>query len=316
MEHFDVVVVGAGSTGGYYGARLAQAGRDVTFLVRPNTAQMLARDGLRVISPTHGDVFIAHPPTVLANDVHVHYDLILLTAKAYDLDAAIESIAPAVGPGTSILPLLNGMAHMVRLDERFGAEKVLGGTSYISSARAADGTIHHLNELETINFGDRFEPDSTRIQAVAAALGGANFTARLSTSILQDMWNKWASLATLAGMTCLMRASISDIAAVGGAPLSIKLYEECVAIAAAEGFAPSAKTVADRRVFFTNSPMTASMLRDLESGGRIEANHILGDLLERGRKHALATPMLEIAYAHVRCYEERRKREKGVSVGE
>jgi 2-dehydropantoate 2-reductase len=212
--------------------------------------------------------------------------------------------------------LLNGMAHMARLDERFGAEKVLGGTSYISSERRADGVIHHLNELETINFGDRFEPDSTRIQAVAAALGGANFTARLSTSILQDMWNKWASLATLAGMTCLMRASISDIAAVGGAPLSIKLYEECAAIAAAEGFGPSEKTIADRRVFFTTSNMTASMLRDLESGGRIEADHILGDLLERGRKHAVATPMLQTAYTHVRCYEERRKREQGVPVGE
>jgi 2-dehydropantoate 2-reductase len=309
-----ILILGAGALGGYFGARLLAAGRDVTFLVRPNTAQMLAQGGLRVISPTHGDVFIAHPPTVLATDVHAGYDLILLTAKAYDLDAAIESIAPAVGAGTSILPLLNGMAHMARLDKRFGAEKVLGGTSYISSERRADGVIHHLNELETINFGDRFEPEGTRIQTVAAALGDAGFTTQLRPLILQEMWNKWASLATLAGMTCLMRASISDIAAVGGAPLSIKLYEECAAIAAAEGFAPSAKTVADRRIFFTNAPMTASMLRDLEAGGRIEANHILGDLLERGRKHELAAPMLEIAYAHVRCYEERRNREKGVSV--
>ena len=300
-----ILILGAGAMGGYFGARMLSAGRDVTFLVRPGTAQQLAEKGLRLISPSHGDLSIAHPPTVLAEQLREPFDLILLTAKAYDLDAAMDSIAPAVGPATSILPILNGMAHLALLDQRFGPEKVLAGTSYISSVREPDGTIRHLNSLETIQFGDRFDPAGERIQAVAAALANSNFTAQVRPAVLQDMWNKWTSITTLAGMTCLMRASIGDIAAVGAAPLSLQLYDECVAIATAEGFAPAPETVAERRVFLVKSSMTSSMLRDIESGGRVESWQILGDMLDRGRRHGLAAPMLEVASAHVRCYEQR-----------
>jgi 2-dehydropantoate 2-reductase len=308
-----ILILGAGAMGGYFGARMLSAGRDVTFLVRPGSAQLLAANGLRVLSPSHGDVTIPHPPTILAGQLHQPYDLILVTAKAYDLDAAIDSIAPAVGPATSILPILNGMAHLPALDQRFGAEKVLAGTSYISATRDADGTIRHLNALETIQFGDRFEPAGERVLAVAAALADSNFTAQMRPVILQDLWNKWASIATLAGMTCLMRASIGDIAAVGGATLSLRLYDECVSVASAEGFRPTPEIVAERHRFLVESTMTASMLRDIESGGRIESHQILGDMLDRARSHGLTTPMLEIAYAHVRCYEQRRQRESAAS---
>lgn len=303
-----ILVLGSGATGGYYGARLLAAGRDVTFLVRPRSAQQLAENGLRVVSP-HGDLFLEHPPTVLMQDVRESYDLILLSCKAFDLDAAMDSLSPAIGPTSLILPMLNGMAHMGALDTRFGKEHVLGGVCFISAKRDADGTIRHLNDLAEILFGDRLVPTSPRLQAVQAALGDANFKATLMPDIQQRMWDKWAFLATAAGITCLMRASIGDIAVVDPT-IALRLFAECTAISTAEGYPPSVR-VREReagRLSQVGSTFTASMMRDLEDGAPVEAQHVLGDLLELGRKHGLSTPLLEVAFTHVRCYEERRKR--------
>jgi len=303
-----ILILGTGATGGYYGARLLAAGRDVTFLVRPRSAQLFAQRGLRVVSP-NGDLFIESPVTVLTKDIHEPYDLILLSCKAYDLNAAMDSIAPAVGPETMILPLLNGMAHMAALDTRFGPECVLGGACFISGARDADGTIRHLNDLAEIVFGDRFTPASPRLEAVLTALEGANFKALLRPNIMQRMWDKWGFLATAAGITCLMRATIGDIAAVDPT-IALRLYAECTSIATAEGYPPAAHVVEreSTRLSLPGSLFTASMLRDLEDGAPVESQQILGDLLECGQQHKLATPILEIAFTHVRCYEERRRR--------
>jgi len=307
-----ILILGAGALGGYFGARLLAAQRDVTFLVRPRGAKLLAEHGLRVLSAHRGDVFIEHPPTVLAESIAEPFDLILLSCKAYDLEDAMDSIAPAVGPDSTIMPMLNGMAHMPALDRRFGPERVLGGTCFISSVREADGTIRHLNDRDEFLFGNRFEPSSEKMLAIHAALGGAHFSAQLRPVILRDMWEKWSFLAALAGITCLMRANVGEIAAVGSAALTAQLFAECVAIAAAEGYQPAPAFIERQRSILTDpaSTMTASMLRDLEGGSAVESQQILGDLLERGQRHKLATPLLEVAHAHVRCYEERRKRER------
>jgi 2-dehydropantoate 2-reductase len=305
-----ILILGAGALGGYFGGRLLAAGRDVTFLVRPRTARQLAENGLRVISKTHGDVNLAQPPTVLAEELHEPFDLILVSAKAYDLDGAMEAIAPAVGPGSLILPMLNGMAHMPMLDARFGRERVLGGTCFISAVRDADGTIRHLNNRDELHFGSRDTPDDPRMREIDETLGNANFQAKLRPVILQDMWEKWSFLATLAGLTCMMRATIGDVVAVD-ATLPARLYGECAAVAAAEGYAPGAAFYAKQLGLMTQpgSPFTASMLRDMEDGAPVEAEQILGDLLRRGQSHGLESPLLALAYAHVRCYEERRRRE-------
>src|SRR5260370_7998522 len=118
--------VGAGAIGGYFGGRLLQAGRDVTFLVRPKRAAELARDGLVIKSP-NGDVTLKNPPAVQADKLNEKFDVVLLSCKAFDLDDAIKSFAPAVGPQTAIIPLLNGMRHLDVLDEKFGKDRVLGG---------------------------------------------------------------------------------------------------------------------------------------------------------------------------------------------
>ncbi len=304
-----ILVVGAGGTGGYFGGRLLQAGRDVTFLVRPRRAALLAEHGLTIRSRC-GDFHRAAPPTVTQESLSEPFDLILLSCKAYDLDSAIASFAPAVGPRTAILPLLNGMRHLEILAERFGAERVLGGLCIISSTLGEDGTILHLNDRHGLTFGELDGARSARIEAIAAALLDAGFEGRLSEAIRQEMWEKWLFLAAGASITCLMRAAIGDIVAAGASDLVTGLIDECAAIATSQGFAPRPATLALTRGTLTapGSMLTASMLRDMENGMPVEADHILGDLLRRGGE-ADGRALLRIAYAHLKAYEARRARE-------
>ena len=309
-----ILVVGAGSIGGYFGGRLLEAGRDVTFLVRSRRASDLARTGLAIRSPV-GDVNLPAPPTVAAERLSEPFDLVLLSCKAYDLAAAINAFAPAVGPDTAILPLLNGMGHLDLLEARFGAEHVLGGQCLISAALDPEGRILHLNETHMLSFGERDGARSPRVEAIAAELSGARFEARLTQRILPEMWEKWMFIATGAGLTCLLRASIGDIVAAGAADLATALLEECAAIAAQQGFAPSEAAMQRSRAMFTapGSALTASMLRDIERGAPIEAEHVVGDLLRRGGKDTDASSLLRTAYLHLKAYEARRVREAGLA---
>ncbi|AWN36275.1 2-dehydropantoate 2-reductase [Methylobacterium radiodurans] len=307
-----VLVVGAGATGGYYGARLAEIGRDVTFLVRPARAEALAARGLNLKSP-FGDLHLPEPRTVTADRLAEHaFDLVILSCKAYDLDAALRDVAPAVTEGTVVLPILNGFAHLDALDAAFGPARVLGGSCAIISTVGAEGEIRHMSELCTITYGERDGGRSDRVQAIDALMQGAKFQARLSDKILLEMWEKWVFLATLAGATTLMRASIGDIvAAPGGREFIEGLHAECLAIAAAAGHAPREKVTAQARATLTaeGSPMTASMLRDILGCGRIEADHIVGDLIARARAAGVAHPLLGIVYTGLKAYEAHRARE-------
>ena len=246
--------------------------------------------------------------------MHEPYDLVLLSCKAYDLEGAIAGLAPAVGPDTAILPVINGMRHLDRLDERFGAGRVLGGLCLISSALDPDGRILHLNNLHGLVFGERDGVRSARVEAIAAALSGARFDPRPSGEILLEMWEKWLFIASLAGINCLMRATVGDILAADGGGLALALVDECAAIAAHQGFPPRQDAVAKVRALLTTagSGLMASMLRDLERGAAIEADHVIGDLVRRGDPGT--SPMLRIVLAHLKAYEARRAREAGLTV--
>ena len=307
-----ILIVGAGAVGGYFGGRLLEAGCNVTFLVRPRRAAQLAETGL-VIKSRFGGVALRSPPTVQASELRREFDLILLSCKAYDLAAAVDSFTSAVGPDTVILPLLNGMRHLDLLDERFGAARVLGGQCLISVKLDNRGSILHLNDSHLLTFGEREGNRSPRIDGIAAEMGKAKFELRVSSVILLEMWEKWVFLATLAGITCLMRSAIGDIAAAGGAHLAVELLEECRSIATSAGFAPRAEFLEQTRSIITapGSLLTASMLRDIEAGAPIEADQILGDLVRRGNRVLGADrPLLRLAYMHLKAYEARRDREK------
>jgi 2-dehydropantoate 2-reductase len=302
-----ILVVGAGAIGGYFGARLAAAGRDVTFLVRPARAEQLTR-GLFVRSPK-GDVKVAAPKVVTEATLREPFDVILLSCKSFDLEGAMDSFAGAVGPTTLILPMLNGMAHIEKLQARFGAGAVLGGQCQISSTLDADGNVIHLNDAHYMSYGELDGSRTTRVEALDKSFTGAGFDAQLSDHVLQDMWEKWVFLATMAGMTCLMRAAVGDIEKAGATAIALALFEECSAVATKNDHPPRA-VIGDRiRATLTTpgSTLTASMLRDVEGHKRTEHEHVLGDLFSRGG--GAHTPLLGICLAHLRAYEARRLRE-------
>ena len=303
-----ILVVGAGAIGGYFGGRLLAAGRDVTFLVRPRRAAELAKTGL-VVRSKLGDVDIPAPPTVTSEAIAGPFDLVLVSCKAFDLDAAMDSFAAAVGPGTAILPLLNGMAHLDALAARFGAGAVLGGQCAVSLTLDPDGRILHLNDTCGLSYGELDGSSSARLAAVAEAFAGAG-SGGPTQGIQQEMWEKWVFIATAAGITCLMRAAVGDIVAAGAADRAVALLDEISGIAADQGFAPRPASAQRARAMLTaaGSPFTASMLRDVENGRAIEADHVLGDLLKRAA--GKPTPMLSLAYAHLKAYEVRRTRQQ------
>ena len=233
------LILGAGGIGGYYGGRLVEAGADVTFFVRPARAERLAANGLVIRSPK-GDATLAVTAVTQAEGA---YDLVILSCKAYDLDAAIEAIRPAVGPSTTILPLLNGLAHLDRLDAAFGPDRVIGGTAHISVTMDPDGTIRNLADLHLLTYGERDAAAlPARCDAIEALFATARFDGKRSDTILREMWEKFAFITAAAGITCLMRASVGAIMTThDGARLTERMLDECAAVATAAGFPPPAE---------------------------------------------------------------------------
>jgi 2-dehydropantoate 2-reductase len=305
-----ILILGAGAIGGYVGGRLQQNGADVTFLVRPARRERLERDGL-VIKSTKGDI-TQKVKTVLKGSEGGPYDVVLLTPKAYDLDSAIESIAPAVGANTTVVPLLNGMRHIDVLAAKFGEAKVVGGLARVGVTLSPEGAILHTSPFAAISFGER-DGKAARPMLVEldAAIKKSGIDGGLHKNIVQDLWDKWIMLCSLAAMTCLMRGTVGDILeAAEGQAIMLETVEECRKVAAAAGGDPGEKGMQTVKGYLTQkgSRFAASMLHDLEKTAMVEADHIVGDMIARARKAGIATPNLRMAYAHLQVYLARRAR--------
>ena len=301
-----ILVLGAGAIGGYFGARLAAGGVDVSFLVRPQRAELLARDGLRVKSPL-GDLQVP-AKTVLREQVRPGYDAILLGCKSYDLDDAIESIRPAV-PGAVIIPLLNGMRHLDRLDAAFGQQAVGGGVAALFVALEPDGSIRHQGAAQNFVFGERHPAQAAACEALAPVLTQGGFSPRHSREIEQDMWEKFVFICSAAAMCCLMRGAVGEIASTSeGAPLMQEMLQDCGAAATAAGHPQRPAHLEFCRKTLTDpaSPNVPSMLRDLRAGNQVEADHIVGDMLARTRAAGRQATLLRAAAAHLQVYQARR----------
>jgi 2-dehydropantoate 2-reductase len=301
-----MLVIGAGATGGYFGGRLAQAGRDVTFLVRPTRGNHLRAYGLQIVSP-HGDVTL-QPKLVTAAEIAAPFDVVLLTVKAYSLNAALADLAPAVGADTMILPVLNGMKHVDVLRARFAQQVVVGCACKVAAVVDEQGRVVQLSALQEMAYGEMNGSLSNRIAQLDAFMQGAGFDTRLSMSIAREMSEKWILLATLGSVTCLLRGNIGEIeAAAGGLDVVTRLLDEVVSIAKAVGEVPNEVFLEDAREMLTmkGSTFTSSMYRDLQRGSSIEADQIVGDLLVRGNKAGLSTPLLAAAYTHLALYQNR-----------
>jgi len=303
-----ILVVGAGAIGGYFGGRLLQAGRDVTFLVRPRRASELASAGLVIKSP-NGDVTLKNPPTVQADALKDTFDVVLLSCKAFDLDDAIKSFAPAVGSNTAIIPMLNGMKHLDTLDQKFGKERVLGGLCAIAATLNEKREVVQLQPMQSLNYGERDGKVSDRVRAIDEAFKSGINGAAASQNIMQDMWEKWVFLSSLAASTSLMRTSVGNIlAAPGGRDFLLGMLDETSAIATASGYTPGGPFFERVKGMITaeGSPMTASMFRDVKAGLPVEADHVIGDLIARADAAKVPVPKLRIAYTHLKAYEKQR----------
>jgi 2-dehydropantoate 2-reductase len=301
------LVLGAGAVGGYFGGRLAEAGRDVTFLVRGARAAALGEHGLTVESPL-GD-FRVPVNLVTAERVGGPYDVVLLTVKHYDLDAAIAAIRPGIGPDSAVLPLLNGLVHLDRLDAAFGPQRVLGGVAYVGASLQPGGTIRHHNRLSGIAFGERGgDPASARARAIEEAFAGTPISAPANENIMLEMWEKFVMMGAMAGISCLMRGNVGEIMGTqDGEALMIAALAECQAVAAASGFSPRPESRERVQAMLTergsiNSP---SMRQDLEAGRRTEAEWVVGDMLRRAGGLDIDTPLLRAAYCHLQVHENR-----------
>jgi len=304
-----ILILGAGAVGGYFGGRLVEAGADVTFFVRPARAELLAAQGLRIDSPAGN--LVAPVKTISDPKALAPFDLVIVTCKAYDLDASLNDLAGSIGPETTILPLLNGLLHVEKIAARFPQARVWGGVARISAALQNDGAIHHADDFARIDFGARDGRSDALADELAALYAKTHVVAIHSPNILREMWDKLVFLATLAGMNTLMRATIADIkAAPAGERLIRQMLSECADVAGAEGFAFDAARVAQHGDSLTlrAAPMKSSMLHDIERCAPTEGEHILGDLYARALRHGVSAPLLEIALTHVQTYEARRAR--------
>ena len=297
-----ILVAGAGATGGYFGGRLAEAGRDVTFLVRPRRAARLTARGLRIKGPA-GETVLT-PRLVTADALTAGYDLIVVAVKSYGLEAVLADVAPAAGPRTVIVPLLNGMRHVEALTGAFGAERAWGGVCMIHATLDAEGDVVQMSGLHRMAYGPLGGGPDDRLEAVTAALSGAGFASRPSERIVLEMWEKWVLLCTLGSLTTLMRAPVGAInAAPGGAAFGQALAAEVVAVATAAGFAPRPEALAMlETAISTTEPTTSSMYRDLTRGLPVEADAIVGDMVAEAARHDVRVPLLSAAHAALSIY--------------
>lgn len=300
-----ILVVGAGAVGGYFGARLVQAGRDVDFLVRPARADLLNEHGLRV-RDLDGSVETVPVTAVTADTLAPGYDLVVLAVKSYGFDAALKDIAPAVGPGTAVLPFLNGMRHMDALIDRFGADRVYGGVAMVQTRLGENGEIVEVGRMAQLIYGPVSDTPVVPLDAVHAALDTGTFSATAAEDAVQELWDKWVFLASMGACNCLMRGPIGRInSAEGGREFSRAVFEEAAAVAAASGYPvrPEVRERADRMLGDTTAGTTTSLYWDLTHGNPVEADHIIGDLVARGRALGVPTPMFALADLHLRVYE-------------
>jgi 2-dehydropantoate 2-reductase len=294
-----ILILGAGGVGGYFGARLIQAGADVTYLLRDKRHAKIQAEGLVIETPK--ETFTVQPKVITRDQLKPEYDLIVLAPKSFDFEDALASLEGASAKGV-FLPFLNGLDHIQQLDAKFGKDRVMGGVAQIAATISSTGAVKQLTDLHMLTVGHRSAAHENIARDFYALCENAGFDRLYSDNIEQSLWDKWVFLASLAGMTTLCRGHVGKIsAAPWGIESTTSLYAESCAIAAANGF-PTKESAQKRSLdMLTNvkSSFAASMLRDLTQGNMTEHEHILGQLIQRGVNKGVACPLLKLAHTHL-----------------
>ena len=298
-----ILVLGVGGIGGFFGGYLHESGADVTFLVRPKRKALLITDQLKVISPL-GNLNL-DPKLILAEELKPVYDIILISCKTYDLDQAIIDLRPTKGRGL-IIPLLNGITHMKKLDEEFGKDNIMGGLAHISSNVNEDGTIEHFSEFKKLTFGNRDLSKNNAVKEFAEVCAKTKFDVVLSEDINLDLWKKWVFISTVAGATTLFNCSLGEIVRNDfGKKIIIDLFNECRSIAKLYefNFEDSEVDTILKTITSSSSPIKASMQRDVEKKSFTEHEQIFGDLITKGQKYNFECPILMSCYIRMNVYQ-------------
>jgi 2-dehydropantoate 2-reductase len=302
-----ILILGAGGVGGYFGARLIQAGADVTYLLRDKRQAKIQAEGLVIETPK--DTFTVQPKTITRDQLKPEYDLIVLAPKSFDFEDALASLEGASAKGV-FLPFLNGLDHIQQLDAKFGKDRVMGGVAQIAATISSSGAVKQLTDLHMLTVGHRSAAHEQIARDFYALCENAGFDRLYSENIEQSLWDKWVFLASLAGMTTLCRGHVGKIsAAPWGIESTTALYAESCAIAAANGF-PTKESAQKRSLdMLTNvkSSFAASMLRDLTQGNMTEHEHILGQLIQRGVSKGVACPLLKLAHTQLVVEQDKSK---------
>ena len=297
-----VLVLGAGAVGGYFGGRMANAGMDVTFLVREKKKRKLENTGLVIKSPK-GDVSIK-PNLVTIDKTRGDFDVILFTNKAYDLDEILQLPFP-VKDGALIIPLLNGYAHMEQLRNKFPNARLFGGIAHIFSTLNDEGKIHHFNDIHSLTFGHLNNADETDGRRFFDSCSSANFSIKYSDDIIVDLWHKWVLITTVAGATTLFNATIGEIASTEhGIAFITDLHDECVTIAKSEKIKVNDDDLAQQRRFLSDKKSTwsSSMRRDMVNKSKIECAHIFLELITIADKNNVECPSLKTVMINGEIY--------------
>ncbi|WP_068089026.1 2-dehydropantoate 2-reductase [Polycladidibacter stylochi] len=305
-----ILIIGAGGVGGYLGARMAEVGLDVSFLVRGKRLEQLRSNGL-VYESVHGGGQV-NVNTVTKDDDLTIFDFIVVATKAYHLnDDLIELLKKASNGSNYVIPFLNGLSHMDLLESVFGRSRTMGGLCRIATTLTDDGTVKHLNDAHEYVIGGRTPESANAAAQLVEAMKEAKIIMKTTDDVDYSMWEKAYSLSVLAAATCLMRAPLGCInSSVGGRQFIEQLTKEAASIASAYGYTPKTafyKAVLQQQTD-QSSALTASMLRDLEAGGQIENDHIIGDLYYKGCAAGLDLPLFGLAKIHLEAYELRKAR--------
>lgn len=299
-----ILIVGAGAIGGYVGARLLAAHKDVTFLVRPGRAAQLTQAGLRLASPL-GGCAIPRVRCITADTIDGAYGLIIVACKAFDLPEALAPLSPATATETSVLPLLNGIAHIDQLEHAFGRARVLGGQCTLAASLTPEGNIRHLNDSHALALGELDGTLSPRVEAIASLFADAGFGSTASRCIRLEMWEKFAFVASAICMTVFRRLVRGQGNDAARGRLAGAILGEFRNIASSAGFALRPMALARARVVLdAPDPTLTDLIFDDLRRRATESDRFLEDVLGHAQRGAAAAPLFADAHAALRSYRD------------
>ena len=300
-----IAIIGAGGVGGYFGARLQQAGADVHFVARGAHLAAMRRDGLTVESPL-GDL---HLPTVNVTEHPADIgqaDIVWLSVKLWDMDSAVQSMRPLIGPETGIISFQNGVQKDDVLRAAFGDTAVMGGVAYIATNIDRPGVIKHTGTMQRLIFGEYDGSRSPRAETLLDFCLRGGINAELSDDVRKAIWEKFVFLVALSGSTTTMRETIGPIRSNPRSRIFLMdLMRETVAVGRALGVALPADFADQRMSFVDGLPdaMTSSMHHDLKAGKRLEVSWLSGGVAQLGEKAGVPTPMNRAVWEILALYE-------------